>query len=148
MIHRAQAHATTSRESLLANIVGKLWRLRRIVTFDSNQNRHRQLAERYAVISAAFGISRFGRLQLAVTGSGVRAVLTAQASASDLSSWFKRKCENIMASLKKTITTATFLITLIACPWPQTFAQTRPAVIDVASGPIPMQILVQSPRKP
>src|ERR1700689_3933150 len=52
-----------------------------------------------------------------------------------------------MTSLKKTMTTSTFLIALIACPWLKTYAQTRPAVIDVAHGPIPMQILVQSPAE-
>jgi hypothetical protein len=52
-----------------------------------------------------------------------------------------------MTSLKKTITTSTFLIGWIVWPWPKTCAQTRPAVIDVANGPIPMQILVQSPAE-
>jgi hypothetical protein len=50
-----------------------------------------------------------------------------------------------MTSLKKTIPSSTFLIVLIAFPWPKSCAQTRPTVIAVANGPIPIQILVQSP---
>jgi hypothetical protein len=50
-----------------------------------------------------------------------------------------------MTSLRKTIVTSAFLIALSNGPWPNVYAQTRPAVIDIANSPIPVRILVQSP---
>jgi Cytosol aminopeptidase family, N-terminal domain len=48
-----------------------------------------------------------------------------------------------MTSPKKTIAASAFLIALM--PWPKVYAQNPPASIDIATAPIPMHILVQSP---
>jgi hypothetical protein len=52
------------------------------------------------------------------------------------------------SELKKTIATLTLLIAPITQPWPNAYAQTPPAIVDIANAPIPMRILVQSRRTP
>jgi hypothetical protein len=50
-----------------------------------------------------------------------------------------------MPNPRKTIPTSTLLKVLFAWPWWLGHAQTKPAVINIANAPVPINILVQSP---